>query len=685
MKASIPFFSKEEMAECLKKINNLSLKERKQLVKKELKNKELNNEKLQFLLLMDNTNEELIFRYLQSMDKSLAMLIIPKYVDYMSLSKIKELQLNIFGNLDGLYRQNSYKDLFFRVLSAVQKNNKNFLDKELLFTKAIRRNVELNNQPFDFENFDAFYYNLFDLFICQIEKQKGQNEKDYNDYLFSLRTYANSISKVLNKYNQREYEEEKKDIKKFLTVFFSIINIDTENRYQISQVAKVLREFSNEERNSKIFGIKMEIRDLFGENAADEFIKTIENKNIYCDFNYRFLNNKIEIPEECYSYEYLIKNNIFKKYERKIIDLMKVIYKSDLIKNLVKIVYKTEDKNMKFFFEENNFTEDFWKNNIIFIPFKIKKLSDFFFKHTFFFFFSIYKIRNFESEIEDEIFTLGAFLRVLIHETLGHLMMSYIFYMFHANIKDSGNYYSPRINKQIEELNQENMSEFIGNFLAKICFDNLPNLKNKNFIELDDSLKKKLCEKFIPVIGKEYAEKLVQKLLDNDVHIPINQNEKNISDLSKKIIDILVEFISDEFDKYINKNIYKQEQYKKSESGNFIEFLLFNNFSQNMTLKECLFLLNEEMYKDTNFIKFRSEYKSLIGKDNDIFLKELIDGQKIFADLFAKFFSLYEKDHNKSTDLVSQQNFRGNCDNDLNKKFDAFECFNYKRNISDYI
>ena len=251
--------------------------------------------------------------------------------------------------------------------------------------------------------------------------------------------------------------------------------------------------------------------------------------------------------------------------------------------------------------------------------------------------------------------------------------------MFHANIKDSGNYYSPRMNKQIEELNKENMSEFIGNFLAKICFD------NKNFIDLDDSLKKKLCEKFIPVIGKEYAEKLVQKLIDNDVHIPINQNEKNISDLSKKIIDILVEFISDEFDKYINKNIYKQEQYKKSESGNFIEFLLFNNFSQDMTLKECLFLLNEEIYKDTNFIKFRSEYKSLIGKDNDIFLKELIDGQKIFTDLFAKCYSLYEKDHNKSTDLVSQQNFRGNCDNDLNKKFEAFECFNHKRNMSDCI
>ena len=159
---------------------------------------------------------------------------------------------------------------------------------------------------------------------------------------------------------------------------------------------------------------------------------------------------KIEIPEECYSYEYLIRNNIFKKYESKIIDLLKIIYKSDLIKNLVKTVYKPEDKEMKYFFEENNFEEEFWKNNIIFVPFKIKKVSGFSYKDIFFFFFPIYKIRNFESEIEDEIFTLGAFVRVLLHETLGYLMVSYIFYMFHANIKDYDSYDTPTMNNQIK-------------------------------------------------------------------------------------------------------------------------------------------------------------------------------------------------------------------------------------------
>ena len=88
---------------------------------------------------------------------------------------------------------------------------------------------------------------------------------------------------------------------------------------------------------------------------------------------------------------------------------------------------------MKYYFEENNFVEDLWNNDIIFVPFKIKKVSGYSYKDTFKIFFTIYKIRHFDSEIEDEIFTLGAFIRVLIHETFW--AFGYIIYFLYVLCK----------------------------------------------------------------------------------------------------------------------------------------------------------------------------------------------------------------------------------------------------------
>ena len=143
-----------------------------------------------------------------------------------------------------------------------------------------------------------------------------------------------------------------------------------------------------------------------------------------------------------------------------------------------------------------------------------------------------------------------------------------------------------------------------------------------------------------------------------------------------KIIDILINLISEEFDKYINDLKYKEEKYKNFEYGNFVEFLLFNNFDQYMSLKECLFLLNEDNYENGNFIKFRSEFKKLVGKKSCVFIDELNNGNKIFSDLFAKYKSIYEKNKNINNDLISKRNFRGGSGHNLNKKFEAFECFN---------
>ena len=645
--------------------------------------------------------------------------IIEKYSNYMDLSKLNALQKEKFGDSNQGFRKVSYKVQFFRMLHDIIKKDKSRINSKIETLKTITKASEINNQPFDYKNVEVFYFNLYELFLNQIE---DKIKTEGNDYLDSLKDYIISISNELKKYQPEEcnkeeekkeeyknaeykkgkykkedykqknifekkheeekYEEEKKNIKKFLTIFFSIINFDAENSNIISQVTKVFLVKSDEDRKKMISYGEDQINDVFGKNAADKFKKILEDKKIYNSLNIinniTYLRNKIEIPEECFSYDYIIQNNIFKKYEDKIKQLMKKIFESDLFKSLVRIIYKTEDNDMNYFFEENNFVEDFWDNNIIFVPFKIKRVSGFSYKDSFLFFFSIYKIKNFDSEIEDEIFTLGAFVRVLIHEVFGHLIISYIFYMFCVNIGDYTKYYTPRMNNQLKELNKNKLCEFIGDFLAKIIIDNLNYKKNKEFLykKFGGSLKNKLLEEFTAIIGKDYSEKLIQILFQNNDIL----TEKNLNNLSMKIIDILINLISEEFDKYINDLKYKEEKYKNFEFGNFVEFLLFNNFDQYMSLKECLFLLNEDNYENRNFIKFRSEFKNLVGKKSCVFIDELNNGNKIFSDLFAKYKSIYEKNKNINNDLISKRNFRGGSGDNLNKKFEAFECFNIRRN-----
>lgn len=714
-------FNEDKKHEFIKIINKISLKERRQRVENELEKEKKNPEDFKFLLLMDNTNEDLLYQYIQSLntkniyDKK----IIEKYSNYMGLSKLNALQKEKFGDSDQGFRKVSYKVQFFRMIYDIIENDEDRINSKIETLKTIIKASEINNQPFDYKNVEVFYFNLYELFLNQIE---DKIKTEGNDYLDSLKDYIISISNELKKYEPKEcnkeeekkeeyknveykkgkykkedykqknifekkqevekYEEEKKNIKKFLAIFFSIINFDAENSNIISQVTKVFLVKSDEDRKKMISYGEDQLNDVFGKNAVDKFKKILEDKKIYNSLNIinniTYLRNKIEIPEECFSYDYIIQNNIFKKYEDKIKQLMKKIFESDLFKSLVRIIYKTEDNDMNYFFEENNFVEDFWDNNIIFVPFKIKRVSGFSYKDSFLFFFSIYKIKNFDSEIEDEIFTLGAFVRVLMHEVFGHLIISYIFYMFCVNIGDYTKYYTPRMNNQLKELNKNKLCEFIGDFLAKIIIDNLNYKKNKEFLykKFGDSLKNKLLEEFTAIIGKDYSEKLIQILFQNNDIL----TEKNLNNLSMKIIDILINLISEEFDKYINDLKYKEEKYKNFEFGNIVEFLLFNNFDQYMSLKECLFLLNEDNYENGNFIKFSSEFKNLVGKKSCVFIDELNNGNKIFSDLFAKYKSIYEKNKNINNDLISKRNFRGGSGHNLNKKFEAFECFNIGRN-----
>ena len=100
-----------------------------------------------------------------------------------------------------------------------------------------------------------------------------------------------------------------------------------------------------------------------------------------------------------------------------------------------------------------------------------------------------------------------------------------------------------------------------------------------------------------------------------------------------------------------------------------------------MTLKECFFLLNEENYKNTNLFKFRSEFKNIPGKNNENFLKESKEGNKIFGNLFSQYYSIYEKKAIIKQDFITKKAFRENINNNLNKKYKAFECHHTNLNV----
>ena len=138
-----------------------------------------------------------------------------------------------------------------------------------------------------------------------------------------------------------------------------------------------------------------------------------------------------------------------------------------------------------------------------------------------------------------------------------------------------------------------------------------------------------------------------------------------------------MEFISIDFDNYIKDFVIKQNKYKEEESGNLVEFLLFNDFNQYITLKECLFLLDEEVYQNTNLFKFRFKFNNVPIINNDEFIKELAEGKKIFNDIFSEYKSIYEENKDNNNDLIFPKSFRENCGDNLNKKIEPFQCFNF--------
>ena len=330
------------------KINELSLRERKEKVTKELINKELTTKQLCNLLFLDNTNEDLIFRYLISLNndvvkkgkevpskKSIFVHIninnnindihkmIIYYSNYLSINKFNELKHKIFENKNTGYRNISFKELLFNILSSIKQKNFEKYKYFLGILNVSTKQRKCNNQPFDTDNFEALYFYFCTLLLDQIEN----NKDNINAYFETLKSFISNINEIDGYMNSKNYKSEKEDIKKFLIIIFAILNLDVNNLENISRLAMILKPRSKEEKEHLISSALIKIKSQYGNTKAEEFIKEIKKCDNYCFFDYKLVGNKIEILEECYLYEKIMDDNVFKKYEKEIIDLLEIIYK----------------------------------------------------------------------------------------------------------------------------------------------------------------------------------------------------------------------------------------------------------------------------------------------------------------------------------------------------------------------
>ena len=90
-------------------------------------------------------------------------------------------------------------------------------------------------------------------------------------------------------------------------------------------------------------------------------------------------------------------------------------------------------------------------------------------------------------------------------------------------------------------------------------------------------------------------------------------------------------------------------------------------------------MLDEENYEKTNLFKFRTKFKNIITKENDEYIEQFNEKQKIFSDLFSQYKSFYRKSKDKNN-LTSKKSFREERNDNLNKKFESFDCFNFRLN-----
>ena len=101
-----------------------------------------------------------------------------------------------------------------------------------------------------------------------------------------------------------------------------------------------------------------------------------------------------------------------------------------------------------------------------------------------------------------------------------------------------------------------------------------------------------------------------------------------------------------------------------------------------MTLKECLYLLNEFNYINSNIFIFRSKFKNLLIENNQEFVSNLDEKTTIFSDLIKSYKTKYQENALVRSNLNNPKSFKKYYGDNLIRKCESYTCANTENNAS---
>ena len=413
------YFEIKSISEQLKKNYKFSLEQKKENVIREFPNF---NEKddiysqyinLIKLVIQDNTNKELILKYLKFLEKNETELLkresnIEIFNDEYDYYNVILTQKDIKDNFKSKTKQSTEKDNFINLLKEV-------MNTEFSNLSLINKNNNINrfNQPITNENIDLYWFGckcLIDFVLSNIK-----NETDYNKMKFC-------ISKVLSDglFNKQNIINDKEKIVFILVLFIFPIN-EKDCLYNLSLLNS--KEASKEKSFLKETGV---------------LIESILNTN----FEYK-LNNYYDIIE------YFDNKIGFKKIK----NFLKKVLCSKVFRQAFSVLYP---EYLDFPFDTYDKINNYIEHNLHFIPLNSKRTNGYTNKLTM----EIYiflKTRVISGQIDkyiellEPILYTGPFIKTNYYE-INHNF--YNMFFFHSNGTIPVRTPRKKINEEREECHQ---------------------------------------------------------------------------------------------------------------------------------------------------------------------------------------------------------------------------------------
>ena len=490
------YFMIPDIKDELKKLKNDTIFQRKKYVEDEIKKNVIFSDKIKEyiyyikLIIRDNTNKELVQRYLKFLKRNENEIKqklgdIEEYKDELLFYKpcLSQKELEEIGE----NKNKSEKEDFIEFL----KEFNNITDFKNVFNCIYNRyksfdDISYFNQPIDLGNEELFYYKSKNIIYMKIAN---------NNYL------RDAI----------KFEEIKAIIKEILDKEYFYNNVIIKNEDRLALIVYLISEPEIYETNEYLLNLlssdkckekeinEIEIKKGFKRELINNEYYLIKEKNpIINDVEYLCKNNFIQFLGkkdliELYSFDYLLEK-INKDLEiNNIKNFLKIIFKSKLFSEIFYFFYGNEYLD---FFSDELFVKEIVDNHIKFVPYKSIgscAVTDRFSLNSYIFIEekTISYSNNIDNQEDRQLISdalkIGRAIAIIFHE-INHNLYSYILFFYNKinlsfesprkskvnDLKDGGFYMEITLfgriieNLNLEEalyiMNEENYSKDIKTF-----------------------------------------------------------------------------------------------------------------------------------------------------------------------------------------------------------------------------